>query len=102
MTSDFLNSIKVLLDVLQSLVSENALVNISSYQQLTQFHYTFFTTVTHKLCWVQVNPDTTDELDEHIYGKIPSFLCNSQQKKKKTHCSVLYLTLVQHIMTAHI
>jgi hypothetical protein len=49
------------------------LVDTSSYQQITQFHYTFCTTVTHKFFCVKVNPDTADEIYEHVYCMIPSF-----------------------------
>jgi hypothetical protein len=45
-------------------MSAHALVDVATYQQLTQFHITYCTSLRHMVYWVEVNPDNANT----IYG----------------------------------
>jgi hypothetical protein len=49
---------------------QHTLVDAAFYWQLTQFHATFCTTVTHSVCYIKMNLDTEDKIYEYICNTI--------------------------------
>jgi hypothetical protein len=86
--SDFFDSVQVLFGCLgEFLGSPYALVDVSCFQQLTQFHATFYTTVTHGLLSRGDFGHCQQNLQTHLYE---DFFLLMYFSTSNTHCSILY------------
>jgi hypothetical protein len=93
--SDCLDSVQVLFACVEFLMSPYALVDISSFQQLAQFHSTLCAIITHMICLVELILGTVYKYLYEDFFLLMYFSTNNM------HCSILYVIIVQHKHNAY-